>query len=50
VKNTKQNSREQENQSIQKLRGAALRALSDSALKVVRGGDGTVNPGGDPIC
>jgi hypothetical protein len=51
MKSTKRNSRDKQNQA-QKLRASALRALSGTALKVVKGGTGTnpPPPSSDPIC
>jgi hypothetical protein len=52
VKNTKHDSRGKQDRSLQKLRAAALRALSGTALKAAKGGTETPPPppGGDPIC
>jgi hypothetical protein len=53
VKNTKYDSRTNQDPSIQKRRASALRALNGSALKAVKGGQGAgaaAPPGADPIC
>jgi hypothetical protein len=52
MKSTKHNSRDKQNQSTQKLRASALRALSGTALKAAKGGTGTnpPPPSSDPIC
>jgi len=52
MKNTKRNSHAKQNQSMQKLRASALRALSTTALKTAKGGVGTnpPPPSSDPIC
>ncbi|HEY0479587.1 MAG TPA: hypothetical protein VGD37_18835 [Kofleriaceae bacterium] len=53
MKNTKYDCRKNQDLSIQKRRASGLRALSGSALKAVKGGQGpgaAAPPGIDPIC
>ena len=52
MKNTKRNSSNQQDRTMQQLRESALRALSKKALKDVKGGDQTPPPiyPSDPIC
>ncbi len=48
MKKSKRNSREQQVKATRK--AAAVRALSDSSLKPVKGGARPPAPGSDPIC
>jgi hypothetical protein len=52
MKNTKHPSGTQGNQSMQQRRASALRALQNTALKLVKGATGTdpPPPSSDPIC
>ena len=51
MKNAKRNSHKKEDRAMEELRASALRALSKTALKDVKGGDGSsgIYPS-DPIC